>query len=215
MSLEQIKSVLELEINKLDNKMDNKLDNKMDNKLDNINENEMGNEIVEMILNLVGKYDLKKIIYVLKTYYNYDMEIKNDLPVIIKNVKNIISNRVIRNDEEYKKIVKFRFNNKCLFCCDGECSRECCQVAHIWNFADCDENSKYNPDNGLFLCSNIHTLFDKELLEFEILNDSIKNGMVKIILKDNLKNSQIWKYNNKIIKLFPENIPFLIKRKGC
>lgn len=204
MSLEQVKSILELEINKLDNKLDTKLDTKLDN-IDGIVD-----EIVDIIIKLVGKYDLKKVIYVLKTYYNYDIKIKDNLPLIIKN---IIGNRVMRNDEEYKKIVKSRFNNNCLFCCNGECSRECCQVAHIWNFADCDENSKYNPDNGLFLCSNIHTLFDKELLEFEILNDSIKNGIVKIILKDALKNTQLWKYNNKIIKLFTENIPFLIKRK--
>ena len=115
-----------------------------------------------------------------------------------------------RDDASFKKAVRERFG-KCIVCEPGECYQACYQVAHIWEFAKCDDASKYNPDNGLLLCANIHLLFDSGLLQFEPVKP-YSSGMIRIRCNDTLRNSVVYRHHDKIITLLPENIPFLLRR---
>ncbi len=123
-------------------------------------------------------------------------------------------NKKIRNDNEYRDLVRQRFKN-CIICKDGECSQEVCQAAHIWEFKDCGTLPEYAYDvnNGLYMCANNHIYFDSKdnLLELRILNENCND--VVIIINDKLKNTNLYKkYNEKKIQLFKGNISFLQKR---
>jgi len=163
----------------------------------------------EFINNLLIYYDENKIIYCLQTLDNIDINYKindNNIPETTEEQILIINSR---KDDKYRAAVKSRFQ-RCIICEPDMCVPECCQVAHIWDFAKCDDASKYNPDNGLLMCANWHLLFDANLMRLEPIPSAI--GMVRIILADGLKNSAMYKYHNKIITILPENIEFLEKR---
>lgn len=71
---------------------------------------------------------------------------------------NGITECVKRYDYMYKKLVKQNAHNKCQI--TGYIG-VVCEVAHIFPFAMCKLNSeKYDPANGIFICSNIHKLLD-------------------------------------------------------
>jgi predicted restriction endonuclease len=135
--------------------------------------------------------------------YNVEEEEKD------KNKEDNLKTSIARDDNEYRKLVKQRFQT-CIICEPNICFPACCQVAHIWDFAKCDDASKYNPDNGLLMCANWHLLFDANLMRLEPVQGVL--GMVKIILASELKNSAMYKYHNKIITILPENIEFLEAR---
>lgn len=168
----------------------------------------------EYINGLLDTYDNNKVIYCLKTLQNIgidfeilDEDIDNNVEDINKEVN--LKTSISRDDNEFRTAVKSRFQT-CIICESAMCVPACCQVAHIWDFAKCDETSKYNPDNGLLMCANWHLLFDANLMRLEPVIGAI--GMVRIILASELKNSALYKYHNTIITILPENIPFLEKR---
>ena len=189
----------------------------------------------EYINGLLDTYDNNKVIYCLKTLQNIgiDFEILDeDININNEDIENnnednedIGNNKkdekkdekkednlktsIARDDNEYRKLVKQRFQT-CIICEPDNCAPACCQVAHIWDFAKCDDSSKYNPDNGLFMCANWHLLFDANLMRLEPIPGA--QGMVRIILGVELKQSALYKHHNKIITILPENIPFLEKR---
>ncbi len=174
----------------------------------------------EYINGLLDTYDNNKVIYCLKTlrYIGIDFEILdedieyNEDEAEEENSKNKETNlktSIARNDKEFRELVKQRFQT-CIICEPDNCALACCQVAHIWDFAKCDDSSKYNPDNGLLMCANWHLLFDANLMRLEPISGAL--GMVRIIIGVELKQSALYKYHNKLITILPENIPFLEKR---
>jgi hypothetical protein len=164
-----------------------------------------GNVSIEQIYNLLNRYEPNKIIYCLKSRFP-DIQLEYVQPII--NEPNY-KEKIERDDTEFRAIVKSRFIN-CIICEPTKCHPVCCEVAHIWNFADCDASSAYNPDNGLLMCANWHRLFDNHLLQLEPVNNCL--GMVRIRLETELLDTALGQYHNKIISIMPENIPFLYKR---
>jgi hypothetical protein len=182
-----------------------------------------GNITSEVLYTVLNNYEPNKVAYCLKKYYPeltleylpnsqnnklYNVS-QNESHNESQNESNNMANIKIRDDAEYRAAVKSRFQT-CIICEPDMCVPECCQVAHIWDFAKCDNASKYNPDNGLLMCANWHLLFDANLMRLEPVQGAL--GMVKIILVSELKNSAMYKYHNKIITILPENIEFLEAR---
>lgn len=174
----------------------------------------------EYINGLLDTYDNNKVIYCLKTLQNIGI----DFEILDENIEYNVEDEekekdnnkadnlktsIVRDDNEFRAAVKLRFQS-CIICESAMCVQACCQVAHIWDFAKCNESSKYNPDNGLLMCANWHLLFDANLMRLEPVIGAI--GMVRITLASELKNSALYKYHNKVITIMPENIPFLEKR---
>lgn len=117
---------------------------------------------------------------------------------------------IARDDNEYRTKVKSLFE-KCIICQNtGDCNIACCQVAHIWNHSQCDDESKYNIYNGVLMCANTHLLFDKHLLQLKIVDYGM--GIVYIHIDSSLQEYQIYKYHGSNITLFKENMEFLEKR---
>jgi len=160
----------------------------------------------KLINQLINNYDEDKVFYCLKKIYNIDIIFNDE-----KQIENI-TNNIARNDIEFRELVKRRFNN-CIICQNNECNIDCCNVCHIWNYSFCDDNSKYDINNGLLLCANTHSYFDKHLIKFKIID--YNNAMVSIQIDDKLKHCKIYKYNNSIITLFNENLKYLEKRYSC
>lgn len=148
---------------------------------------------------LMNTYDPRKVLYCLRRHYNVVLEEEDRLGTVVQ-----------RNDANFKKIVRERFS-RCIICEPSECHIACCQVAHIWGFADCDSIDRYNPDNGLLMCANIHLLFDNGLIRLEPVLP-LSSGMVRIICDETLRDMMIYKHNGQIITLLPENMPFLLRR---
>jgi hypothetical protein len=112
------------------------------------------------IYNLLNNYEPYKIIYCLKLQYP-EIEIDylnndetNDTNEIID--KQPI-NSVVRKDAKFREVVKARFKT-CIICDANTCISACCEVAHIWDFALCDSQSAYNPNNGILICYLINIL---------------------------------------------------------
>lgn len=158
----------------------------------------------EFIAGLLNRFDAGKVLYCVKKCIPKHIELA---PPIAEPPR--YAQTEIRNDASFKKAVRARFPT-CIICDAGECIPECGNVAHIWDFAKCDADSKYNPDNGLFMCANWHALFDAGILRLEPVSSVA--GMVRITLADRLTGTGMYKYNGRMITLLPENIPFLEKR---
>jgi predicted restriction endonuclease len=65
-------------------------------------------------------------------------------------------------------------------------------------------------NNGLLLCANMHSYFDKHLLKLKIID--YNNCIVSVQIDKKLKDCQIYKYNGLIITLLSENIKYIEKR---
>jgi predicted restriction endonuclease len=169
---------------------------------------------------LLDKYDNDKVYYCIQSIQPvYDNLVVDQLipdqpiakqphPTVVNNKERYVLT-VARDDKEFREIVKNKFK-KCIICSNNECSFYSCEVAHIWNFSDCDAGSKYDINNGLLLCANNHILFDKHLIKFNILDSS--KGIVSIYIDEKLKDCTIYKYNGNQIILSLENIKYLEKR---
>lgn len=70
---------------------------------------------------------------------------------------------------------------RCIICCTD--NKDVLQACHIKPFADCNDNEKYDCNNGITLCSNHHALFDRNKFTF--------NDDWKVIIFKSLKESDI------------------------
>ncbi len=70
----------------------------------------------------------------------------------------------------------------------------------------CEDKNKYNVDNGLLLRSDLHILFDKNLLKIDPCTTKII--LDKTILS-NEKMTQYHELNNKKINIHKNSIEFL------
>jgi hypothetical protein len=168
---------------------------------------------------LLDKYENETVIYCLKTLQDININVNIDFyfPTDLQkyNFENLeelqFYNKKNRNDGMYRELVKQRFK-KCIICKNGECSPEICQVAHIWEFKDCDTlpEHAYNVNNGLYMCANNHLYFDSKdnLLELKVFDKNCND--IIILVNDKLKDTNLYKnYNKTKIQLFKGNIRYL------
>ena len=169
---------------------------------------------------LLDKYDNDKVYYCIQSIQSIpgqpipdqpapEQPVTNQHQITVDNNKERYVLTVARDDKEFREMVKNKFK-KCIICNNNECSVYSCEVAHIWNFSDCDSSSKYDVNNGILLCANNHILFDKHLIKFNILDCA--RGLVSISVDNILKDYAIYKYNGITINLTPENVKYLEKR---
>jgi hypothetical protein len=112
----------------------------------------------------------------------YDIELLN---YVFYNEKKYIHNKTFetnyRKDYKFKKEVIERYKS----CIVTGKSIKICEVAHIVPFNKClNEISKYDPDNGLLLCNELHKLFDTETNDFKINPDTQCIEFIKDIMED-------------------------------
>lgn len=156
---------------------------------------------IDNLLNHFNNTDVFLSIYLFCKENNIEnnFNFKND------NIKTL--EKKTRNDYSFKKKVRDR-DQKCRVCNNHG---SYCEVAHIVDFGNKNsyDNEKYDSNNGLLLCPNIHTLFDKQDLKF------IKKENNEYIIKINDKyndDETLKQINNKKILFSNEEIYYLEKR---
>lgn len=115
----------------------------------------------------------------------------------------------IRKDYEFKQNVKRFYNERCVI---SDADIDECSICHIKPFCECDENEKYDYNNGIILSDSLHKLFDKYYFTIHpenfniIVLDNVKNKKLcineyvnkKIYINNLSKNYLYYHYNNFI-----------------
>lgn len=118
-----------------------------------------------------------------------------------------IEEKVKRLDNNFRKSVK-EYYKKCIV--TGR-SSILCEVAHIYPFSQSEIDEMYDPNNGIYLCKDLHCLFDKKN------NAMIITPEFKLILSDEILNdvemSDYHKYHNKILDIKPASKKYFEKIK--
>lgn len=123
--------------------------------------------------------------------------------ILIKDINETYEQKIKRYDTKFKNDVK-EYYKKCII--TGRSSLVC-EVAHIYPFSDSDYEDKYNPNNGILLCRDLHILFDKNLI-------NINNDFTLIISKEILDDESLelyHQYNNKKLNIKQESKYYLQK----
>ena len=162
------------------------------------------NEIEYFIYNLLENYDKNKVMYIIKDLFEIEFEYSNELQT-----------QVCRNDDEFKKAVKDRYKT-CIICDIYDCHKSSYQVAHIFYFSKCEtEVEKYDVNNGILLCSNMHKYFDDSLLKFVLDGECDDNYLVNIVFCNTMCDYMFYKkYNGKKILFNKENILYIEKKNN-
>jgi hypothetical protein len=162
------------------------------------------NEIEYFIYNLLENYNKNKVMYIIKDLFEIEFEYSNELQT-----------QVCRNDDEFKKAVKDRYKT-CIICDIYDCHKSSYQVAHIFDFSKCEtEVEKYDVNNGILLCSNMHKYFDDSLLKFVLDGECDDNYLVKIVFCDTMCDYMFYKkYNGNQILFNKENILYIEKKNN-
>lgn len=195
MSLEYIKQLI-----------DNKYNELYD--INNINKTKsdihISNELEYFIYDLLEKYNKNKVIYFIKELFNIEF---ND------DIEDELQLQVSRNDDEFRKAVKEKYKT-CIICDIKDCHKSAYQVAHIYDFAKCENiQEKYDINNGLLMCSNMHKYFDDSLLKLVLDRVIDDDYLVKIVFCNSMNDYEFYKkYNNKIIQLNKENMLYIEKK---
>ena len=156
----------------------------------------------EIINNLENDYDFFLIQVCYNNLINYktkhnieedeiNIEEENNIEEEKNNITNLdetFSQQINRNDASYRKLVMGKYNNYCPI----SNKNIACDVAHIKEFKDClDNNERYDPDNGIYLLTTIHRLWDTEKLIYLCPNDlCFKINTLKPNAETILKNNQ-------------------------
>jgi len=150
-------------------------------RLNNINSTEIDklNDLYEELLINHSNKELDYIFYSLKKF-------------IYTNIKT--EEKKVRNDDTFKDTVI----NKYKRCIITNKPKYICEVAHIFPFAECSEIDKYDPDNGILLCRELHVLFDTNLMKIDYR--TLKITFDEKILNDTYL-TDYHKYHNTIIKM--------------
>jgi len=198
--------------------VNNKYDeiNNMENKAD---EADKAKNIEKFIYDCLDKYDKNKVMYFIKTLFDIKIEYVEENIAKTENTQI----KVCRNDTEFKKAVNELYKT-CIICDIGDCHKSAYEVAHIWDFAKCDTpEQKYDVNNGILLCANMHKYFDSKcgLLKLEPVshiddncNDNCKNTVIcKVVFCESISDSSYYKkYNGKQIKFNKQKIMYLEKK---
>ena len=168
-------------------------------------------------------------------YYEYFLKTIIDNKYIDKNNNDIneeldkykLNN--IRNDRDYKNKIRQMY----LVCQVSGYHMLGCEVAHIWEFKDCETTEdKYHKFNGLLLKTQIHRYWDAGYIKlgynlndrtiyFMIDNDKIINIDNKSLFLDNLlselnlKNINDKCYVNFNKEYFNSYLHFIRRRDNC
>jgi hypothetical protein len=134
-------------------------------------------------------YTLEEIEFVLYDLYNYDP-----------------SSKLYELKEKRKKQDEF---HKQLIIRDKQCiitnkTSLVCQACHIIPYALCNENEKYDINNGLLLSADTHILFDKYMISINPITSTIY--LINELLDDDMYN----KYHNKKITLNDKQKKYLL-----
>jgi len=162
------------------------------------------NKIEYFIYNLLENYDKNKVMYIIKDLFEIEFEYCDDLQL-----------QVCRNDDEFRKAVKDKYKT-CIICDIYDCYKSSYQVAHIFDFSKCEtEEEKYDVNNGILLCSNMHNYFDDLDLKFVVDDECNDNNLVKISFCDTMCDHIFYKkYNGKKILFNKENIEYIKKKNN-
>jgi len=185
-----------------------KLVNNKYNDINNINNTksyiDISSEMECFIYDLLEKYDKDKVMYFIKELFDIEFKYEDSLKL-----------QVCRNDDEFKKSVTDRYKT-CIICDTNDCHKSSYQVAHILDFSKCEtELEKYDINNGLLMCSNMHKYFDDSLLK--IILDSVYDDiyLFKICFCESMSDYMFYKkYNGKQIKFTKENIMYIEKKNN-
>ena len=148
----------------------------------------------EIISNLKNDYDFFLIQVCCNNLINhlkpksFETVTNSEEELNIINPDDTLSQQLNRNDAYYRKLVMENYNN----CCPISNKNIACDVAHIKEFKDClDNNERYDPNNGIYLLTTIHRLWDTEKLIYLCPNDlCFKINTLKPNAEDILKNNQ-------------------------
>jgi hypothetical protein len=140
---------------------------------------------------------------------NKDEEAENEMNLKIKNLikdkKNMYIETKTRNPE-LQNIFRKAIINRYKKCIISDMDEIVCEAAHIKSFTECNDEEKFNFNNGILLNSILHKLFDNYFITINpnSLNVEINNNcpMYKYLKK--YEN----KYINKI-KIYTDTINFL------
>ena len=173
---------------------------------DTIQDDIISKEIENFIYELLDKYDKNKVMYFIKELFDIEFKYIDD---------NQLKLQVCRNDDEFRKAVKDKYKT-CIICDVNDCHKSVYEVAHIFDFSKCDnDDEKYDINNGLLMCSNMHKYFDDFLLKFDLDSVNGDNYLVKIVFCDTMNEYSFYKkYNGKQIQFNKENLLYLERKNN-
>lgn len=175
------------------------------------NKEEQSIVVEQFIYELLDTYDKHKVMHFIKELFDIEFEIDN-----INNEEEF-KLQESRNDDEFRKAVINKYK-QCIICNSGDCHKSSYQVAHIYDFAKCETDlEKYDINNGLLMCSNMHKYFDDLLLQFVINFSENDIYLVKSVFCDSMNECSFYnKYNGKQLNIIfnKENIKYLEKKNN-
>jgi hypothetical protein len=128
-------------------------------------------------------YTTETLLFVLYDLYQYEPS-KDKIEEKIK--------RTLQKNFREKIIKKY---NKCII---TDRSEKICEACHIIPFSDSQYNEKYDVFNGILLCRDLHSLFDKYLISINPVTGCFE--LSDSIISDN-DFTDYHKYNGKKIKI--------------
>lgn len=143
------------------------------------------------IINILLKDHIIEDIYLILEI-EFNVQIKDKINKELKNK---------RCDKEFRKSVKERYNNKCII---TGYDVAVCDVAHIVEYSKClTYDEKYDINNGVLLCKNMHALFDKYYF-------SINPETLIIEVNKTKENVGLLEYDNKPVYIDDNSRKYLI-----
>lgn len=116
-----------------------------------------------------------------------------------KKNEETISTKEKQEKRKFRKQLLKQYGYRCLITGCG--TVQLLEAAHIEPYS---QNQNNDPSNGLLLRTDIHTLFDRNLIAID--KDT------KVHVHSELRNTDYWRYDNTILKLNPTEFNILNKR---
>jgi len=124
---------------------------------------------------LKNNYNNEDINCVLRLKFNRDNNFINKITLVLKETRpcqNVFKNKLVK-----------KFN-----CCPiSKMNNKICEAAHILPFSICNDEQKYDINNGILLSSNLHKAYDKGYFIIDEITCKIKINY-NILKKDNINN---------------------------
>ena len=108
-------------------------------------------------------------------------------------------------DITFKKQVIKKYNNCCMI---TQKIPEVCEVSYIYPRSLANRYEKYDIDNGILLCKELHSLFDHPKYHMKI-NPETHLIEFSVYIMKSVPMSDYHKYNNTKVNLTPNNIVYL------
>jgi hypothetical protein len=144
----------------------------------NLDKNEIYNKLVE-------NYQKKKVDFVMYDLFQY--------------IHKETEEKEKRLDQQtFKKDLVERYK-KCIITGVTEIA---CEACHIIPFSECENNDKYNVNNGLLMRADLHKLFDSGYLK-------INPNTLQVEISNNILDEEYQKYNGKKLNIHEKSIYFL------